>query len=46
VVGSAIVQQVAKFGNNRNLVPRVVETVEPLIAAVKSISGESGSSSS
>jgi tryptophan synthase alpha chain len=46
VVGSAIVQQMAKFGNNRNLVPRVVETVEPLIAAVKSISGESGSSSS
>jgi tryptophan synthase alpha chain len=36
VVGSAIVNQVAQFGKAKDLVPRVSQFVQPLIAAVKS----------
>ena len=35
VVGSAVVNQIAKFGREKNLVERVTESVKPLVDAVK-----------
>jgi tryptophan synthase alpha subunit len=36
VVGSAVVNQIAKFGSGPGLVQRVTEFVKPLVQAVKS----------
>ncbi|MDB6148120.1 MAG: trpA [Spartobacteria bacterium] len=38
VIGSAIVSEVAKFGRDKDFVQRVIETVEPLVEAIRSVS--------
>jgi tryptophan synthase alpha chain len=37
VVGSAIVDRIAEFGDSPDLIQHVIETVEPLVAAIKSV---------
>jgi tryptophan synthase alpha chain len=38
VIGSAIVSEVAKFGRDKDFVQRVIETVKPLVEAIRSVS--------
>jgi len=46
VVGSAIVNQIAKHGKSPDLVSRVIEFVKPLIQAVKTVSQQGAAGSS
>jgi len=46
VVGSAIVNQIAKHGKSPDLVSRVIEFVKPLIQAVKTVSQQGAPDSS